>query len=100
VLVTFELFVRPAVNALLGVPDPLPEYRRGILPAPVGRNPHRDEFLRARTRREGDSVLVEPVAGRESHMIVRAGRADALIAIEAGEGEVSAGEEIRYLALA
>jgi molybdopterin molybdotransferase len=99
VLVTFELFVRPAVNALLGVPDPLPEYRRGILAAPVGRNPRRDELLRARTRREGDSVLVEPVAGRESHMIVRAGRADALIAIEAGEGEVSAGEEIRYLTL-
>src|SRR5918996_3450621 len=33
VLVTFELFVRPAVNALLGVPDPLPVYERGVLAA-------------------------------------------------------------------
>lgn len=100
VLVTFELFVRPAVNALLGVPDPLPDYRRGILAAPVVRNGQRDEFLRATTRRERDTVVVEPLPGRESHMIARAGRADALVAIEAGQGEVSAGEEVRYLALA
>jgi molybdopterin molybdotransferase len=99
VLVTFELFVRPAINALLGLPAPLPDYRRGLLAASVARNPHRDEFLRARTRREGDTVVLEPLPGRESHMIARAGRADALVAIEAGEGEVPAGEEIRYLAL-
>jgi molybdopterin molybdotransferase len=100
VLVTFELFVRPAVNALLGLPDPRPDYRRGILAAPVVRNSHRDEYLRATTRREGEAVVVEPLPGRESHMIARAGRADALVAIEAGDGEVAAGEEISYLALA
>jgi hypothetical protein len=32
-------------------------------------------------------------------MIVRAGRADALVAVEAGQGEVRAGEEVRYLTL-
>jgi molybdopterin molybdotransferase len=97
VLVTFELFVRPAVNALLGVPDPLPEYRRATLGTAVKRNPHRDEYVRAATRREGDSLVVDPLSGRESHMIARAGRADALLAVEAGEGELSAGEEVRYL---
>jgi molybdopterin molybdotransferase len=100
VLVTFELFVRPAVNALLGLPDPLPHYRRGVLAAPVVRNPHRDEFLRATTRLDGDAVSIEPLPGRESHMIARAGRADALLAIEAGEGELPAGEEVSYLPLA
>jgi molybdopterin molybdotransferase len=100
VLVTFELFVRPAVNALLGVPDPLPDFRRGILAAPVARNPHRDEYVRATTRREEEATVVEPLPGRESHMIARAGRANALVAIDAGEGEVSVGEEVRYLALA
>jgi molybdopterin molybdotransferase len=100
VLVTFELFVRPAVNTLLGVPDPLPDFRRGILATAVTRNPHRDEYLRATTRREEDAIVVEPLPGRESHMIARAGRADALVGIDAGEGEVSAGEEVRYLALA
>jgi molybdopterin molybdotransferase len=100
VLVTFELFVRPAVNALLGLPDPLPELRRGVLGAAVRRNPHREEYLRAMTRREVDALIVDPLPGQESHMIARAGRADALIAIEAGEGEVPAGEEIRYISIA
>jgi molybdopterin molybdotransferase len=100
VLVTFELFVRPAVNVLLGVPDPLPEYRRAILASAVKRNPHRDEYVRATRRREGDTVVVDPLPGRESHMIASAARADALLAVEAGDGELAAGEEIRYIAIA
>jgi molybdopterin molybdotransferase len=99
VLVTFELFVRPAVNAMLGIPDPLPDFRRGTLAAPVARNAHREEYVRAATRRDGDDVFIEPLAGRESHMIARAGRADALVLVEAGEGEIAAGEDVRYLAL-
>ena len=91
VAVTFELFVRPAVSALLGRPDPLPELRQGTL-ATVARDPHRDEYVRATTRREGESMIVEPLSGGESHMIARAGRADALV-VEAGEGELPAGEE-------
>jgi molybdopterin molybdotransferase len=99
VLVTFELFVRPAVKALLGVPDPLPESRVGILAAGVRRNPQREEYLRAVRRRDEETTFLEPLAGQESHMIARAGRADALVVIESGEGEVPAGEEIRYIAL-
>jgi molybdopterin molybdotransferase len=99
VLVTFELFVRPAVNAMLGILDPLPDFRRGVLGASVSRNPHREEYLRAASRKDGAVVVLDPVAGRESHMIVRAGRADSLVAVEAGEGEIAAGEDVRYLAL-
>jgi molybdopterin molybdotransferase len=99
VLVTFELFVRPAVNVLLGLPDPLPEQRRGTLTAPVSRNPHRDEYVRATTARQADTVVVEPLSGRESHMIARAGRANALVVVEAGEGELQAGEAVRYIPL-
>jgi molybdopterin molybdotransferase len=100
VLVTFELFVRPAVNALLGVPDPLPAFDRGVLGSSVRRNPHRDEFLRARAARRDGAVILEPLSGQESHMIVRAGQANALVAVEAGDGEVAAGTEVPFLALA
>jgi molybdopterin molybdotransferase len=99
VLVTFELFVRPAVNALLGLPEPEPAFRAGVLGAGVRRNTEREEYMRARSRRDGDDVVLEPIAGQESHMIARAGRADALIVIEAGEGEVASGAPVRYLAL-
>ncbi|HEX3255583.1 MAG TPA: gephyrin-like molybdotransferase Glp [Gaiellaceae bacterium] len=99
VLVTFELFVRPAVRALLGLPDPEPSYRQGVLATTVRRNRERDEFVRARSRREGDRILLDPIEGQESHMIARAGKADALIAVEAGEGELAAGSAARYLEL-
>ena len=99
VLVTFELFVRPAVNALLGVPDPLPSYQRGVLGESIRRNPHRDEFLRARAGRRDGVFVLEPLSGQESHMIVRAGQANALIAVEAGDGELGAGAEVSFLAL-
>jgi molybdopterin molybdotransferase len=98
VLVTFELFVRPAVNALLGLPEPEPAFRRGLLEgSSVRRNAERDQFVRARTRQEGDDVVLEAIAGQESHMIARAGRADALIEVEAGDGELAAGSPVRYL---
>jgi molybdopterin molybdotransferase len=99
VLVTFELFVRPAVNALLGIPDPLPSYDRGVLGSPIRRNAHRDEFLRARAERRNGVVVLDPLPGQESHMIVRAGQANALVAVEAGDGEIEAGAEVQFLAL-
>jgi molybdopterin molybdotransferase len=99
VLATFELLVRPAVNAMLGLPEPLPAFRTGVLAAAVRRNARRDELVRAVARPEGDGVVLEPLAGQESHMIVRAGRANALVWVDAGEGEAPAGAPARYLAL-
>ncbi len=100
VLVTFELLVRPAVNALLGLRDPLPAFVGGVLEAPVRRNARRHEFVRARFRRDGDGLLVEPLPGQESHMIVRSARANALVSVEPGAGEVAAGEQVSLLPLA
>lgn len=98
-LVGCELFVRPAVLALQGAAEPGPVYRRGRLARAVRRNAHRDEFLRARTRETDDGLVLEPVTGQESHMIVRAAGADALVFAPRGEGELAAGERVRYLPL-
>jgi len=99
-LVGCELFVLPAVAGLQGAAEPGPIYRDGRLARDVRRNPQRDEFLRARTRRSDDGVVLEPVSGQESHMIVRAAAADALVYAPRGEGELAAGERVRYLPLA
>ena len=98
-LATFELLVRPAVNALLGVPRPLPVFRPGRLATAVGRNPDRDEFVRATLTWDADEPLLSPVLGQESHMIVRTGRAAALAWIPAGDGELPAGSAVRFLGL-
>jgi molybdopterin molybdotransferase len=99
-LVGCELFVRPAVLALQGVAQPGPVYHEGRLAKGVRRNAHRDELLRARLLPSDDGVLLEPVAGQESHMIVRAAAAEALVLAPRGDGELSAGERVRYLPLA
>lgn len=99
VLATFELLVRPAVNALLGRPRPLPAFRPGSLAAGVRRNRERDEFVRATVADEDGEPVLSPVLGQESHMIVRTGRAAALVWIEAGEGELAAGSPVRFLEL-
>ena len=98
-LVGFELFVRPALGALMALASPGPELHVGELARSVRRNAERDEFLRARSRLDGDRVVLEPVTGQESHMIARAASADALVHVARGEGELAAGSTVRYLAL-
>jgi molybdopterin molybdotransferase len=99
-LVGAEVFVRPALLALQGATIPGPVFLEGRLVSPVRRNAHRDEFLRARSVSSEDGVELEPVRGQESHMIARAAGADALVLAPRGEGELVAGERVRYLPLA
>jgi molybdopterin molybdotransferase len=98
-LVGCELFVKPALRALQGLADPLPRYEPGRLSAGLRRNGERDEFVRARSRVEGDSVVLEPVVGQESHMIVRSSAADALVHVPRGNGELATGSTVRWLRL-
>jgi molybdopterin molybdotransferase len=98
-LVGCELFVRPALLALQGAADPGPRFAAGRLASAVSRNPGRDDLLRARTTVGDDGVSLEPVTGQESHMIVRAAEADALVLVPRGEGELPAGSPVRYLPL-
>jgi molybdopterin molybdotransferase len=98
-LVGCELFVAPAVRALQGSDDPLPTLHVGELARGLRRNPARDDFVRARVRRDGDGVMLEPVTGQESHMIVRAAAANALVHVSRGDGELPAGARVRWLRL-
>jgi molybdopterin molybdotransferase len=97
-LVGALLFVQPALRALQGSLEPRPRFEVGALSVPLRRD-RRDTLVRARTRPSPAGVELVPVMGQESHMIVRAARADALVHIAAGEGEVSAGSSVPYLRL-
>ena len=99
VLVGFELFVRPAVLALQGLREPLPRFERGRLSRALEPSPGRDELVRARLIHDDEGVVLEPLAGRESHMIARAAAADALVLVRQGTGALAAGELVEFLRL-
>jgi len=98
-LVGCELFVKPAVRALQGAAEPLPRYERGSLGASLRRNDERDEFVRARTAVGDGGTVLEPVVGQQSHMIVHAAAADALVHVPRGNGELAAGSRVSWLRL-
>lgn len=97
-LVSTELFVKPALRALQGA-APGPYWRVGELAGPLRRNPARAELVRARSSFGAAGVRLEPLSGQESHMIARAAAADALVLVERGEGELAAGETVRFVPL-
>lgn len=99
-LVGSLVFVRPALLARQGVEKVDLGYEHGRAATTMRRNPQRDEFVRARCRTGEDGVFLEPVTGQESHMIVRAATADALVHVPRGDGELAAGVVVRYLKLA
>jgi molybdopterin molybdotransferase len=98
-LVGAELFVKPALRALQGLADPLPRFEAGVLARELRRNDARDDFVRARSRLDRDTLVLEPLTGQESHMFVRAAAADALVHVPRGEGVVPAGAAVRWLRL-
>ncbi len=94
-LVSSVLFVLPALRALQGERDPEPRYEHAALARAVRPDPRRDELVRARLTADG----IEPLSGQESHMIVRAAEANALIYVPSGSEELPAGAAVRYLRL-
>ena len=98
-LVGALLFVVPALRALQGAADPAPPFDTGSLASPARRRSERDDFQRAIAERTPSGTLLRPISGQESHMIVRAAAADALVHVPRGDGELAAGSVVRYLSL-
>ncbi|WOX23879.1 gephyrin-like molybdotransferase Glp [Streptomyces solicathayae] len=97
--VSFELFVRPAIRALMGVEDlHRPRVRAvlkadGALSSPAGRR----QFLRGRYDAESGSVT--PVGGASSHLIAALAHADALLVLPEDTTSLEPGEELDVVLL-
>jgi molybdopterin molybdotransferase len=98
-LVGCRLLVVPALLALQGSADPRPQFEPGRLASAVRPDARRAELVRARSRVVGEDVVLETVSGQESHMIVAAAEADALVLVPPGGEELPAGSRVRYLRL-
>ncbi|MEU6773271.1 gephyrin-like molybdotransferase Glp [Streptomyces sp. NPDC046759] len=95
--VSFELFVRPAIRALMGLTDVhRPRARAalkadGALRSPKGRR----QFLRGAY---GDGEVI-PVGGAGSHLIAALAHADALIVVPEDVESVEPGDEVEVVLL-
>jgi molybdopterin molybdotransferase len=93
-MVTFQLFVRPALAALQGA-DAAATRATALLDEPVARTPRREQAVRVRLRASPDGWRASLTRGAQgSHILTSMLRADALALIAAGEGEVSTGESV------
>ncbi|RIY01579.1 molybdopterin molybdenumtransferase MoeA [Aureimonas flava] len=99
-LVTAELFLRPLVERLSGLPAAA-RRRKGILGAPVRANDHRCDFLRARLEsgEDGGPARVVPLDRQDSSLLTVFARADALLVRPAHASAALAGSECEYVLL-
>jgi molybdopterin molybdotransferase len=99
-VVTFSLFVAPALAALQGAPTPAPPRPTAVLGTEVRRNPRRDQMIRVRLHEDDDGVRAYPNGAQGSHILTSLLGADALALIPAGEGTTPAGKTVTLHALA
>jgi molybdopterin molybdotransferase len=98
-MVTFHLFVRPALRALQGA-DPDDRRTTATLAAPVERVRERDHAVRCRLAAGADGLLVEPNGDQGSHVLTSMLGAGALAMVPSGEGSLAAGERVAVELLA
>ena len=92
-MVTFQLFVRPALRALQGA-DPAAARSTAVLDAGLARNSSREQAVRCRLRAEADGLHAVPTGPQGSHVLTSMLAADCLALVAAGEGELAAGERV------
>ena len=93
-VVTFGLFVRPALAALQGRAEAPRLESEAILAAPVARNPDREQAIRVRLERHDGRLTASPNGPQGSHIVTSLLGADALALIAPGEGELAAGATV------
>lgn len=98
-MVTFELFVRPAIRAMMGHPLPFRRSRPVRLAEPVTLRPRLQHFLRAIVT-EGDGGPEVRLTGPQgSGILTSMVKANALLIIPEGQFETPAGAEAQALVL-
>jgi molybdopterin molybdotransferase len=95
-----EVFVRPALNVLGGVPDPIPSPIKVRLAGDLPATGDRDEFIRARLEPGDDGVLLaHPFARQDSSLMTVLAGAGALLVRAADQGPLETGALVEALLL-
>ena len=94
-LTTFEVFARPALDALQGIADPRPPHPLVRLLGPVSNRGPRRAFLPARTGvAEDGSLAAQPIRSQGSGDIAAVALANSLVIVPEDAGTIPAGESV------
>lgn len=99
-MVTYELFARPAIRAMMGDPSPHRQRMRVMLDEPVRRNPKLVMWLRAMFSWPDDSGVPHArlTGPQGSGALTSVARSQGLVEIPPGEGSLDAGSMTTALA--
>jgi molybdopterin molybdotransferase len=98
VMVSFWLFVRPALRRLMGRDDSWwGSAVAGTLTAPLPPGPPRDRFLPAAAEARDGELRVTPFPPKGSHDLASFGRGNALLRLRAGAAPARAGDRCEVL---
>jgi len=98
-MVTFELFVRPALRRLAGHSQLVRSVRTATLAEPISHQPGRRSFLRAITRYELGRFLSTPAGSQGSHLIGPLVSANSLIILPEEVACLDAGALVQAMLL-
>jgi molybdopterin molybdotransferase len=98
-MVTFELFVRPALRKMRGLTELFRPTIQARLTEPIRHEPGRQSYQRAFVTREDDGYLVQSVGGQGSHQMRAMVLSNALLILPAHVAEAPAGESVTVLLL-
>lgn len=98
-MVLGHLLLRPAVDAMLGLPAAAPARIRARLGQAVGPNGPREHYMRARLEETAEGPVVFPFPAQDSSMLSILAAANALAVHAPGAGAMAAGDMIDVIPL-
>jgi len=93
-MVTFLLFARPAIRAMLGATADAGTRASAILDADYSKQPGRAHLIRVRLELADDGWHATPTGEQGSHLLTSMLGADALAVVPTDAGDVAAGERV------
>jgi molybdopterin molybdotransferase len=93
-MVTFLLFARPAIRAMLGAAAEAPRRAKAILDEPYAKAPGRAHLIRCSLELADDGWHARPTKEQGSHVLTSMLGADALAILPSETGDVAAGERV------
>ena len=96
-MITFEMFVRPALRKMQGVTPVVPQLRKAVLEEGLKKKIDRTQFLRVAVRQDGERLVVSSSGDQNTGILSTMIRANGIVILPAEKANFAAGDEVEVL---